>query len=154
MSHCAGASRGTGRPREGDKGEGDKQQSHGDEAELGDKRGKKTWPRKRRCSRVLLCSDGDGSPERKSEGASAPEDGDCSGKLLDKARRRGDKRAAREKKTVALERKKHHAKMVVTTVTGKEGTREAAASCLVISPYILEAERVDGSTKGAKVMRE
>ena len=55
---------------------------------------------------------------------------------------------------MALEREKRHAKIVVTTVTGKEGTREAAASCLVISPYILEAKGVDGSTKGAKVMRE
>ena len=38
----------------------------------------------------------------------------------------------------------------VTTVTGKEGTRDAAASCLVTSPCIIEAEGVDGSTKGAK----
>ena len=35
-------------------------------------------------------------------------------------------------------------------MTGKEGTREAAASCLVTSPCIIEAEGVDGSTKGAK----
>ena len=37
----------------------------------------------------------------------------------------------------------------VTTVTGKEGTREAAASCLVFSPFILEAEGGDGSTEEA-----
>ena len=42
----------------------------------------------------------------------------------------------------------------VTTVTGTDGTQEAGKRCLVFSPYILEAEGVDGSTKGAKVMRE
>ena len=42
---------------------------------------------------------------------------------------------------------------MVTTVPGKERTREVARSCQVTSPCILEAEEVDGSTKGAKQRR-
>ena len=90
----------------------------------------------------------------KRRGQGLQRDGDCSGKALDIARWRGDKRTAREKKTEALEREKRHAKTVVTTMTGKEGTREVAASCLVTSPCIIEAKVVDGSTKGAKEMNE
>ena len=37
----------------------------------------------------------------------------------------------------------------VTTVTGKEGKREAAASCPVMSPCITEAEGSDRSRRGA-----
>ena len=39
---------------------------------------------------------------------------------------------------------------MVTTVTGKEVTQEAAASRLEMSLFIIKAEGVDGSREGAK----
>ena len=39
---------------------------------------------------------------------------------------------------------------MVTTVPGKERIREAARSCQVTSPCIIEAEGIDGVTNGAK----
>ena len=53
---------------------------------------------------ALYFSTGTGRRGRKRRGQALQRDGDGSGKLLDKARRRGDKRTTRGKKTEALER--------------------------------------------------